>query len=382
MSIQDPFHPLETVEGFFVENGRREPRALELGDAGIRVRGTEHVVPWRNAKLHRDDADGALLVLGRGQVLGSADPGFLRALEGAAGNELDRELARLQGLATGWKGSGVIGCLVFFGLLVWGVVSVPGCYRAAVDKTVDQLPYSVDENLGEAAQDSVDESMGLGEELDDEVVVAALQAMLDRLVPHFQGTDVEPGEVEWRIRVVRSDTPNAFALPGGYVTVLTQLIEDADSPDMVAGVLAHEMVHVLQRHGLKRIANQVGIYAGIMLILGSPGGLYGLAGELAAVVTTNQYDQGQETEADLLGTEALVRAGLDAVALGRFFQRLKEEYGDIPANLQWLSSHPGHDTRTAAIEALVERMRAEGEAPALRPLDIDWEDVRARVEAR
>ncbi|MEE2940863.1 MAG: M48 family metallopeptidase [Planctomycetota bacterium] len=381
MANQDEFRALDAVEGFTVEGGKRSPATLELGEEGRRVAGGAPVT-WRGARLQKDEADDALLVLGDGQVLGSTDPRFLRALEGAAGNELDRELSRLQGLPTGLKGSGVIGCLAFFGLLGWGVTSVPGCYHAAVDKTVDSIGFDTDESLGEAAQESIDEQMNLGAELEDEEVLAALEAMVERLAPHFEGTDHPADEVTWRIRVVESETPNAFALPGGYITVLTQLIEDADSPDMVAGVVAHEMGHVVQRHGLKRMANTVGVYAGMLLVFGDAGGLVGIAGQLTAILTTQFYGREQESEADRFGTEAMISSGLDAVALGRFFQLLKEEYGEaLPPNLSWLGTHPGHDSRTAAIEALIEDVHAAKGAPRRRPLDIDWDDIRRRVGA-
>lgn len=379
MAIQDEFRTLDTVEGFAVEGGQRAPRTLELGEEGIRVPGGA-LVTWRGARLQKDEADDALLLLGRGQVLGSTDPRFLRALEGAAGNELDRELSRLQGIPTGWRGSGVIGCLVFFGVLSWGAMGVPGCYRTAVDKTVDSISFDTDESLGEAAQESIDEQMNLGAELEDDEVLAALEEMVERLAPHFEGTDHPADQVTWRIRVVESQTPNAFALPGGYITVLTQLIEDADSPDMVAGVLAHEMAHVVQRHGLKRMANTVGIYAGMLLVFGDAGGLVGIAGQLGTILTTKFYDREQESEADRFGTEAMIRSGLDPVALGRFFQLLKEEYGEsLPPNLSWLSTHPGHDSRTAAIEALIDDVHAAEGVPRSRPLDIDWDDIRRRV---
>lgn len=381
MAIQDEFRTLDTIDGFVVEGGQRAPRTLELAEEGIRVQGGA-AIPWRNAKLQKDEADEALLVLGRGQVLGSTEGRFLRALEGVAGNELDRELSRLQGLPTGWKGSGIMGCLVFFGLVGWGITSVPGCYRTAVDKTVDSISFETDESLGEAAQESIDQEMNLGPELEDEEVQAALEAMVERLAPYFEGTDYPADQVTWRVRVVESETPNAFALPGGYITVLTQLIADADSPDMVAGVIAHEMAHVVQRHGLKRMANTAGLYVGMLLIFGVDGGLVGIAGQLGTILSTKFYDREQESEADRFGTEAMIRSGLDPVALGRFFQFLKDEYGEaLPPNLIWLSTHPGHDSRTAAIEALIEGVREAEGLPDPRPLDIDWEDIRRRVGA-
>lgn len=369
--MQDEFQSFSSAQGFVVESGQRRDAEIRLGEDGLEVDGGLRIL-WRQARVQRDDADGALLIVGKDGTVGSTDPGFLRAVEGAAGNELDQQLARLEGLPTSWRGSQFIGCFAFFGLLAWGVISVPGCYRTAVDQTVASLPYTVDESLGEQAQDSMD----VGEEIDDEEITEAIETMVERLSDHFEGTDVPTSEVEWQVRVVESDQVNAFALPGGYITVFTGLIQDAESPDMVAGVIGHEMAHVLQRHGIKNVANQIGLFAGLRLILGDAGGVIGLAGEVVKQATANQYGQANETEADVFGTKAMLRAGLDPEALAEFFLLLQREYGDVPAGLQWMSTHPDHDSRVESIRAII----ADMERPPARPLDLDWVEIRRRVE--
>lgn len=368
--MQDEFQTFSTTSGFLVEEGQRREVTIHLGAEGLQVEGGPRIL-WHKSKVKRDDADQALLIIGKGATVGSTDPGFLREVEGAAGNDLDQQLAKLDGLPTSWRGSQFVGCFAFFGLLSWGLFSVPGCYRNTVDQTVASLPYSVDESLGEQAQDT----MEVGEILEDEVLVDAIQAMVDRLSEHFKGTDVPSDKVEWQVRIVKSEQVNAFALPGGYITVFTGLIEDADSPDMVAGVIGHEMAHVLQRHGLKRVANEIGLFAGLRLILGDSGGIIGLAGDVMKQATANQYGQSNETEADVLGTKAMLRAGLDPEALADFFLLLQREYGDIPPGLAWMSTHPDHETRVEAIRAIIENM----ERPEPRPLDIDWAEVKSRL---
>ncbi len=372
--MQDEFDTQLTVDGFTVAQGERRPARLRLGPEGIELvenGAASGRIAWRGAALKRDDADGALLVLGKSLTAGSTDPGFMRAIEGVAGNDIDRQLAQLEGLPTGWKGSQFLGCFVFFALLAVGMISVPGCYREAVDATVDQLPKTVDESLGEQAQDSLE----VGEEIDDEEVTAAIQQMVDRLVPHFEGTDLSATDLTWNVRVVRNEQINAFALPGGYITVFSGLIEKAESPDTVAGILGHEMAHVLQRHGLKNIANRIGIFAGVRLLVGDAGGLIGLAGDLATVATASGYGRALESEADEIGLAATVRAGLDPEALGGFFEMLKSKTGDIPASLQIFASHPDHDSRIDALRAQVAGM----DVPERRPLEIDWAAIQGRL---
>lgn len=369
--MQDEFQTFSTTRGFIVEGGQRRDVVIHLGDDGLQVEGGPQI-RWRQAKVQRDGADEALLIVGKTATVGSTDPGFLREIEGVAGNDLDQELARLDGLPTGWRGSQFVGCFAFFGLISWGFISMPGCYRSAVDQTVASLPYSVDEGLGEQAEDS----MEVGDIVEDEIIVEAMEDMVERLSRHFEDTDVPSKEVEWHVRVVESDQINAFALPGGYITIFTGLIENAETPDMVAGVVGHEMAHVLQRHGLKRVANEIGLVAGLRLIVGDTGGLLGIAGAVLKQASANDYSQTNESEADRLGAQAILRAGLEPEALAEFFLLLQREYGDVPSALAWMSSHPDHSTRAEAIRAIVEDM----ERPDSKPLDIDWVDIQERIE--
>ncbi|MEL6906019.1 MAG: M48 family metallopeptidase, partial [Planctomycetota bacterium] len=361
--------PRATAQGFTVADGRRHPAELEMSSEGIRAKGGD-VIPWNRVKLARDEADDALLVIGRGIVLGSTDDRFLRDVEGLAGNELDREISRLTGQTTGLPGTQIVGCIAFFALIVYGLLQVPGCYRGAVDRGVNALDPSIDRQLGEAAL----ESAPGGTEIESEIVLDAIEEMVAALEPHFGDTDIAASEVEWQIRVIDDDeTINAYALPGGFITVYTGLIEAAETPDMVAGVIAHEMAHVLQRHGLKRVANKAGLFIGLSLLVGNTSGLIGLSD----ILLDSGYSRTLESEADDVGVKAMARTGLDARSLARFFEILRDEYGDLPPLMQWIGSHPDHQTRIESIEAILVEM--EDEAPPAR-LELDWDAVLAELE--
>ena len=97
--------------------------------------------------------------------------------------------------------------------------------------------------------------------------VAAVQEMTHRL------TEAIPeNPYTFEITVVKSDVVNAFALPGGYIVVFTGLMKKAESPEEVSGVLAHELNHVLQRHGLERIVKQLGLCGRRVDRTGKPAG--------------------------------------------------------------------------------------------------------------
>ena len=78
---------------------------------------------------------------------------------------------------------------------------------------------------------------------------------------------------KFEVTVVKSDVVNAFALPGGYVVVFTGLMKKAETGEEVAGVLGHELNHVLQRHGMERIVKNLGLIAVVSIILGDQQGL-------------------------------------------------------------------------------------------------------------
>ena len=223
------------------------------------------------------------------------------------------------------------------------------------------------------AQDSMDPG---GRVLENELLLEAVQLMLDRLEPHALQTKDTPWE--FRFRVVDSDQVNAFALPGGYITVFTGLIAESDTPEQVAGVLAHEIAHVTLRHGMRRMAHSLGMMAAVSLVLGDLGGLESIAVELFTLSKVNGYSQDQESGADTEGVRMMIAAGLDPESLADFFRLLEEKYGDVPDELSWISTHPQHQERIEAIRAQV---ASAGTLPEWEPLELDWEAVRAAARA-
>jgi len=242
-------------------------------------------------------------------------------------------------------------------------------FRAAVGATVDSLPYEVDQAIGESVWGQMD--LG-GEEVDDPVVRDAIQVMLDRLAPH---RSLE--EAEFTFKVIDSEVINAFALPGGFIVVFTGLMCEADSPEQVAGVIAHEIAHVTERHGLRRLAHGLGIWAAVSLVSGNTDILTSMALELFTLTRVNDYSQDQESEADLEGTRMLVAARIDPAGLADFFAKLEAQGGELPDSLAWFSSHPQHRERVRAIQAHAAELGAPEE---YEPLDLDWEAVLAALE--
>ncbi len=153
--------------------------------------------------------------------------------------------------------------------------------------------------------------------------------------------------------VVNTKDVNAFALPGGPVFINLGTIQAADTEAQLAGVLAHETAHVVERHAT-RAATREAKYRLPLAILGALGGrsLGGLlAAEGANFVVGGiflRYSRENEQEADLVGADIMYDAGFNPVGLAQFFQKLEKMGGQgVPT---FLSDHPDPGNRYAAVE--------------------------------
>ncbi len=236
--------------------------------------------------------------------------------------------------------------------------------------SIEALPISIDRQLGDAASGELDSQ---GPIVDDPVVVGFIEEVVERLEPHA----ATPG-FEYRIRVVESPQVNAFALPGGQIVVFTGLIREAERPEQVAGVLAHEISHVTLRHGMRNLAHQAGLFVAASILLGDASGWVELAAEAAVLAQSNDYSRDQESNADEEGVRMLMAAGLDPTGLADFFRTLRDQPGsEIEGAMSWLSTHPDHASRIAHVEELA---RTLPRAPR-RPLAVDWAAVQRAVRA-
>ena len=147
---------------------------------------------------------------------------------------------------------------------------------------------------------------------------------------------------------------NAFALPGGPAFVFTGLLKASDSEAEVAGVLAHEISHVVLRHGTHRMS-KANVIKGPAEVIGILNSLT-LIGRLANIglgLTLNgiflKNSREDESEADALGTHIMSEAGYDPVAMARFFEKLERQGG--PGVPEFLSDHPSPGNRVEAVQA-------------------------------
>lgn len=167
-------------------------------------------------------------------------------------------------------------------------------------------------------------------------------AALDKLAEELAVANGSPRP--FRVTVADDDLLNAFAAPGGYIVLFRSVIEQAESPNEVAGVLAHEMSHVSEGHTARGLVEALG-YGAFGLFSDDES----MSAELVQSVVGGKYSRDDELEADLAGVHMLNRAGIGSKGLNTFFDRLSAMEGDVPGLLEFLSTHPTGDKRKAAL---------------------------------
>lgn len=230
-----------------------------------------------------------------------------------------------------------VGLLV--ALYLWGV-------PALADTVTKRLPIEWEQKLGEA----VEESLLAGEEVCDD---SKAQAAVAQLVEQLQaGAPAHPYTL--RVHVVKSSLVNAFALPGGIIVLYTGLIEAMDGPGEVAGVLAHEIQHVLLRHGTQSLVRELSLAILVGALLGDANGAMQTGIELAKQVGGLRYSRDTEREADRRGMHLLQTAKIDPQNMVRSFERLGKAVGEQGPVLSLISTHPDTAERIATLQKMAQ----------------------------
>jgi beta-barrel assembly-enhancing protease len=226
--------------------------------------------------------------------------------------------------------------LVVAGLLIALIAGAAALAGRIASAAVDWVPLEVDKTLGSLAWESSGWSAS-------ECTNPEAQAYVEKVAAPLLARADAPFEI--RFRVVADESVNAFALPGGYVTVNHGLLIKAKTGDEVAGVIAHELEHAILRHSTRRMLREMSGNVLLAVLLGY--GDVGQIGQLANSFSSGAYDRAQESEADLKGAELLVKAGISVRGLKHFFERLAAESPDVP---EFLSSHPRSEDRARSLE--------------------------------
>ncbi len=176
--------------------------------------------------------------------------------------------------------------------------------------------------------------------------------------------------------VAQGKDVNAFAAPGGVVVVYAGLIQHAAQAEELAGVLAHEVAHVEQRHGLKNLVKGAGFGVLLSLALGDWSG--SALGGWIANLTELKFSRDAEMDADREGLLRMTAAGIAPEHMANFFAKMARNESKTAETLSILATHPPSQER---MEVLRKQIAA---LPQRRyePLNVDWARVQASLAAK
>ncbi len=264
------------------------------------------------------------------------------------------------------------------GVALW--ILVAGFYYASpviFSAVAALIPPTWEERLGKSAHDQFITAYAIlsrstAASLEQENT--AIDQVMERL---SSGMDTKG--YQFSVTVLDSPLVNALALPGGYIIVFSGLIKDCDGPDELAGVLAHEMAHVTERHGLSTYLQSV-VWDILVRMTGTSETAGGKLGGLALAMMNSNYTRSAEKEADLLAVQRLITAGVNPDGLTRFFDRVNKHTAsnDLTDQLfSYFSSHPPLAERSAYILEATAGYGPQAFTPALPPAA--WEALQKSV---
>ena len=241
-----------------------------------------------------------------------------------------------------------------------------------------QVPFT---NRSQLILVSTEEETKLGAQAYREVLAKSPTVKSDRYVTPVRrigerlARAAERPDYKWEFAVI--DDPkqvNAFALPGGKVAVYTGILPVAQDSDGLAVVMGHEIAHVIARHGAERMSQGLAAELGANVLGAAAGGgpqanlllaAYGLGAQLGVLLP---YSRTQESEADHIGLILMAKAGYDPRAATGFWERMARASsgGGTP---EFLSTHPGHETREQQIREWLPEAMQHFSATARAPVE-------------
>lgn len=220
-----------------------------------------------------------------------------------------------------------------------------------VDVAADKIDPGIEKELGKRfAKDDKFETASAG--------AKRVDGIGKKLLKHLGKTPYD-----FHFYVSADKDINAFAMPGGYIVVNQGLLDKASSDDEIAGVMGHEIGHVVHRDTLRQALHGAGVLVCLGVVTGLGGDYAEKVGEalsLGRYLETQNFSRGQEAKADVTGVDLSYSAGYKPEAMITFFERLQKEdtLGDNKL-LALISDHPMNADRIKSIRSEIARLKHE-----------------------
>lgn len=362
-------------QGFYLDGrtAARSPITIYLTQADLRFQtsdGRSLVWPYHQVKQTQGLYEGEPVRLEFGAPLAQAivvqDTGFLVALQEAASTKvghLHDPRRRGQRLRLTLLASLAVMAIVA-GLYVWGI-------PAAATVLAPHVPLSWEERLGDSALEQMAPSVL---RCTDPSRLAAIEQILRQL-----SAAVPDSPYRLQLTIVDRPVVNAFALPGGRIVLLRGLLETTETPEQLAGVLAHEVQHIYKRHATRALLEQGSTSLLIAAVTGDFTGALAYGIEGARMLGMLRYSRLHEDEADREGLRLLQAMGVDPGEMIAFYRTMESKEHHPPESPSSLSTHPDTGDRIATLTRLAG-------PPPLHPVALlpgeDWKRVRSICDHR
>jgi beta-barrel assembly-enhancing protease len=189
---------------------------------------------------------------------------------------------------------------------------------------------------------------------------------LKKFLPYFKESGTPH---QYDIQILKSSVENAFALPGGKITVFSATVQKAKNYEELAGILAHEVGHVERRHGMQQLSQYMALRLVLTLAFGmtDDGSILSFAADAGALLLLLKNSRDHERDADAFAAQKLGEAGISSRAIRQFFERINKDYkSEVSSVPDFVLTHPADEDRIKFFERYETKNKKQINAAAER----------------
>lgn len=250
-------------------------------------------------------------------------------------------------------------------------------FRSGIVKYIaNKVPVKYEQEMGDKMFPMAIQGKDL---IQDSAMIAQLQKVTKPLQLAVNDTNFK-----FTFYIIEDSELNAFALPGGHVVIHSGLIQNSDSYEELAGVLAHELSHVTLRHHIRGVINNLGLMAILGGFIGGDDGFYSSILYGGAQLSLLKYSRDMETEADEQGFKYLQKSKIDPGGMITFFKKLQKKYEkdhmseEVEDAMSFVNTHPATKERIANLEAMLRSAKLKDS----KPIEGDYELLKNSVDGK